>query len=69
VNHAKSSTTDTPSKALAGSARGTRQSYLLLAVGITVAIALPFLLQPRATAFSARPATAMSSHSLPTSSP
>ncbi|HEX8795329.1 MAG TPA: hypothetical protein VF765_30480 [Polyangiaceae bacterium] len=44
MNHSKSSTMDTPSKALARSSRGTRQSYLLLAVGIVVAFALPYLL-------------------------
>lgn len=69
VTQSKSSTTDAPSEAPARSSRGTRQSYLLLAVGIVVAIALPYLLQPRAGAFSAASATAMSSHPMPTSSP
>jgi hypothetical protein len=69
VNHLKSSAPHTRSKALARSSVETRQSYLLLAVGIAVALALPFLLQPRATASSGTPATAMSSHLLPTPSP
>lgn len=70
MNHVKSSTADTPSKALApSSSSGTRQSYLFLAVGIIVALALPFLLQSRGTAFSAAPASAMSGRPLPTSNP
>jgi hypothetical protein len=69
VNHLKSSTPHTRSKALARSSIETRQSYLLLALGVPVAFALPFLLQPRATAFSGAPATAMSSQLLPTPSP
>jgi hypothetical protein len=69
VTHPKSSTVDTLSTAPARSPSGTRQSYLLLAVGIVVALALPFLLQPRATAFSEVPAAAMNGHSPPTTNP
>jgi hypothetical protein len=69
VDHPKSSTAGASLRALARSSSEARQSYLLLALGIVVAFALPSLLRPRPTAFSAAPPTAMSSHSLPTSSP
>lgn len=68
VDHPKSTTADAPLQALAHSSSEARQSYLLLALGIVVAFALPSLLRPHPMAFSAAPPTA-SSHSLPTSSP
>jgi len=69
MDHSKSSTVGVPPKVLARGASETRQSYMLLAVGIVVALTLPYLLRPRAAAFSAAPVTAMGSHSPVTSSP
>jgi hypothetical protein len=44
---------------------GERQSYLLLAFGILIAIALPYLLQPRAVNPRATPTTVMGNAPLP----
>jgi hypothetical protein len=62
VDHLDSSPPHAPRKALGPSSTEMTQSYFLLAVGILIAIAVPFLLlRASAAASSAGPATATSS--------
>jgi len=46
-----------------------RQSYLLLAFGILVAVTVPYLLQPRAATAGATPTTVIGSARPPMASP
>lgn len=60
MEESNSSGARAPRKALAPSRTEVRQSYMLLAFGILIALVVPFLLQQRTAAPSAGPAVASS---------
>jgi len=61
VEPSQSSSSRAPRDALGRSRTEARQSYLLLAFGILVALVLPYLLHPRAAAFSSAAGSATAS--------
>jgi hypothetical protein len=67
VDHPKSSTADASREACARSTGETRQNCLLLACGIVIALALPFLLRPARDGTPRGTGPAVSSHSPTTS--